>query len=95
MTGPEHYREAEQLLGARRSGESADDAASRLAEAPIHATLALAAATAADSPAWQQTIGKPPPPEIRPADPPPQFMRDLQRRQRPRDFPRCGSVTQP
>jgi hypothetical protein len=46
MTGPEHYREAEQLLGARRSGESAEDAASRLAEAQIHATLALAAATA-------------------------------------------------
>jgi hypothetical protein len=46
MTGPEHYREAEQLLGARRSGESAEDAASRLAEAQIHATLAVAAAMA-------------------------------------------------
>ena len=61
MTGPEHYREAEHLLGARRSGESAEDAASRLAEAQIHATLAIAAATAGDSPAWQRTIGEPPP----------------------------------
>jgi hypothetical protein len=59
MTGPEHYREAEQLLGARRSGESAEEAASRLAEAQIHATLALAAATALngkdDHLAWQET----------------------------------------
>jgi hypothetical protein len=65
MTGPEHYREAEQLLGARRSGESAEEAASRLAEAQIHATLALAAATALtgedDHLAWQETASERPP----------------------------------
>jgi hypothetical protein len=72
MTGPEHYREAEQLLGARRSGETAEDAASRLAEAHIHATLALAAATAFAQPAdddahraWQRATGELPEPEPR------------------------------
>lgn len=70
MTGPEHYREAEQLLGARRSGESAAEAASRLAEAQIHATLALAAATALAQSAgddghraWQRATGELPEPE--------------------------------
>ena len=71
MTGPEHYREAEQLLGARRSGESAENAASRLAEAQIHAMLALAAATALadDDQAWQRAAGvlpEPLPPRQRP-----------------------------
>ena len=65
MTGPEHYRQAEQLLGARRSEESAAEAASRLAEAQIHAMLALAAATALtgedDYRAWQETASVRPP----------------------------------
>lgn len=46
-TGPEHYREAERLLVAAgiplRSGEPRID---RIAAARVHATLALAAATA-------------------------------------------------
>ena len=45
MTGPEHYREAEQLLN-----EADDDStivpADLIAQAQVHATLALAAATA-------------------------------------------------
>jgi hypothetical protein len=40
MTGPEHYREAERLISI-----PADDHGLRVAQ--IHATLALAAATAA------------------------------------------------
>lgn len=61
MTGPEHYREAERLLArladedvmqdAKDTGISADAFAVVLshtvAEAQVHATLALAAATAA------------------------------------------------
>jgi hypothetical protein len=48
MTGPEHYRKAEQLLMA--AGEvSAGDLDQRLAAAHVHATLALAAATWAGS----------------------------------------------
>lgn len=50
MTGPEHYREAERLIA--RSNECyADDPAVVLAleEAQVHATLALAAATALDA----------------------------------------------
>lgn len=45
MTGPEHYREAERLLAEAHGGISvhADNAR---AEAQVHATLALAAATA-------------------------------------------------
>lgn len=51
MTGPEHYREAEQLLADSRKIErgSATDV-SMLAEAQVHATLALAAATALNCP---------------------------------------------
>lgn len=50
MNGPEHYREAEKLLGyaeardAEQRGDEQD--MSFLAEAQAHATLALAAATA-------------------------------------------------
>jgi hypothetical protein len=50
MTGPEHYRQAEKLLGfaealpAEERGGAED--MSFLAEAQVHATLALAAATA-------------------------------------------------
>ncbi|MFB7711642.1 hypothetical protein [Streptomyces sp. NPDC056105] len=50
MTGPEHYREAEKLLGyaEARDAEQRGDAEdmSLLAEAQVHATLALAAGTA-------------------------------------------------
>ena len=50
MTGPEHYREAERLVGevvARvdLGGVSADAANYNLAVAQVHATLALVAAT--------------------------------------------------
>lgn len=50
MTGPEHYREAERLLaeGLHVLGEDGPltGAAEPLAAAQVHATLALAAATA-------------------------------------------------
>lgn len=49
MTGPEHYREAERLLfeaGKLYAGDQREPGL--LAEAQIHATLALAAATAAN-----------------------------------------------
>lgn len=49
MTGPEHYREAERLLADARH-EGADGVAyvrpENIAAAQVHATLALAAATA-------------------------------------------------
>lgn len=46
MTGPEHYRRAEQLLDAGRTSEDAETAANRIAQAQVHATLAFVAATA-------------------------------------------------
>ena len=49
MTGPEHYREAEQLLASglfHRDEGRPEPAAAALAAAQVHATLALAAATA-------------------------------------------------
>ena len=52
MNGPEHYREAERLLvHTERSvvdsfGEGAECARQQIAMAQVHATLALAAATA-------------------------------------------------
>jgi hypothetical protein len=49
-SGPEHYREAERLLGVAEEPEVI-----RLAEAQVHATLALAAATAL--PAAQRYVG--------------------------------------
>ena len=76
MTGPEHYREAERLAGrARRyaNRNDADPAVGQLlaAEAQVHATLALAAATAlqpsnfgmqrAESKAWRAAAGTPEP----------------------------------
>lgn len=51
MNGPEHYREAERLLGEVRKGYedgptmSYQHESCTLAEAQVHATLALAAAT--------------------------------------------------
>ncbi|EYT83961.1 hypothetical protein CF54_04175 [Streptomyces sp. Tu 6176] len=55
MTGPEHYREAERLLGMAHHftyGDGADpvSGAALAAEAQAHATLALAAATAMSAP---------------------------------------------
>lgn len=53
MTGPEHYQEAERLLATAYEDnltayEGENPAAARqIAEAQVHATLALAAATAA------------------------------------------------
>jgi len=45
-TGPEHYRNAEQLLAQTESPSwHAEDSPATLAEAQVHATLALAAAT--------------------------------------------------
>ncbi|MFE2407016.1 hypothetical protein ACFXDE_01595 [Kitasatospora sp. NPDC059408] len=51
MTGPEHYHEAEQLLADVRkiptlNDETSPAAVLLIAEAQVHATLALAAATA-------------------------------------------------
>ncbi|MGA5424572.1 hypothetical protein [Streptomyces lavendulocolor] len=45
MTGPDHHRLAEALL-AKANRAEADDAPTLLAAAQVHATLALAAATA-------------------------------------------------
>ena len=53
MNGPEHYREAERLLAEVRKGYEVGPTMSyqpescALAEAQVHATLALAAATVA------------------------------------------------
>ncbi len=65
MTGPEHYTEAERLI--RASSHPYADVAAALAEAQVHATLALAAATAmaaygetmppADGQAWDSVAG--------------------------------------
>jgi len=46
MSGPEHYRKAEQLLDGDIMYRNVEGAPNRLAEAQVHATLALAAATA-------------------------------------------------
>lgn len=55
MRGPDHYREAERLLGVAEQrvsenwpAESGEHKADILAAAQVHATLALAAATAAE-----------------------------------------------
>ena len=46
MNGPDHYRCAElRVSEAHRAGADLDYAALRMAEAQVHATLALAAAT--------------------------------------------------
>jgi hypothetical protein len=75
MTGPEHYREAEALLmSADEADEDRDGDPGRplrlIAEAQIHATLALAAASAllsgaggviplAEYDAWAKVAGEP------------------------------------
>lgn len=55
MTGPEHYREAERLLAesqtiVRPYDEGHCEADRTIAEAQVHATLALAAVTAMSAP---------------------------------------------
>jgi hypothetical protein len=73
MTGSEHYAEAERLVAKARSlgGDTYNSVQVRpqviLAEAQVHATLALAAATAHhDADAWRSVLAKPVPPH-RPA----------------------------
>ncbi|MFJ6617606.1 hypothetical protein ACIQOW_08525 [Kitasatospora sp. NPDC091335] len=52
LTGPEHYREAQQrLLMAWEDDRSPENSAHLVAEAGVHATLAVAAAVALGSPA--------------------------------------------
>jgi hypothetical protein len=50
MTGPEHYREAERLLGEAVETHDGQPADTCLARAQVHATLALAAANALTGP---------------------------------------------
>jgi hypothetical protein len=63
MTGPEHYSMAERLLESAAARSSSADYTHTLAEAQVHATLALAAATAiswpslAEGAAWQEVAG--------------------------------------
>jgi hypothetical protein len=66
MTGPDHYRKAEELAAKAHEylgqGEGQHSAAVWAAVAQIHASLALAAATAlgtraADSRAWADVAG--------------------------------------
>jgi hypothetical protein len=67
MNGPEHYAEAERLAARARSlggGDTYNSVQVRpqaiLAEAQVHAILALAAATAAqDAHAWRAVLAKP------------------------------------
>lgn len=55
-SGPEHYREAERLLEYGPHDEQEPERVLRdFAEAQVHATLALAAATAMGAPAGAQT----------------------------------------
>jgi hypothetical protein len=62
MTGPEHYREAERLLKKASHytyGDGGDPAtgAAFAAEAQVHATLALVAATAMSAPVEGGVLG--------------------------------------
>jgi hypothetical protein len=72
MTGLEHYAEAERLIAIARTdpgrpelycNSSQAQIAHILADAQVHATLAIAAATATASGAWD-AVTKPPPPTI-------------------------------
>lgn len=61
MTGPEHFREAERLIRdsaayLRPSGEGHCEADRTIAEAQVHATLALAAAYALAAPVAGQPL---------------------------------------
>ena len=64
MTGPEHYRRAEALV-AKGTDDPTERGANRVAAAQVHATLALAAATAlgtdlevSDYTAWRKVAAK-------------------------------------
>jgi hypothetical protein len=65
MTGPEHYGKAEELLGQAEELLEADEPSAAtwsVEQAQVHATLALAAATAlqgidSEQPAWIGTAG--------------------------------------
>jgi hypothetical protein len=65
MTGPEHYGKAEELLGQAEELFKADEPAAgswAVGQAQVHATLALAAATAlrnidSEEPAWADIAG--------------------------------------
>jgi hypothetical protein len=65
MTGPEHYRQVEQLIATARDTaqaptlESTHRHAQTIAEAQVHAMLALAAATgvSSDSREWHDVAG--------------------------------------
>ncbi len=78
MTGPEHFKHAEQLLDWASAGElDSNIERYHLAAAQVHATLAVAAATAlmSDVPivdwrAWYKAAGTPrPPPPPGPREP--------------------------
>ncbi|MET8334427.1 hypothetical protein [Streptosporangium canum] len=56
MTGPENYREAEKLLdAAENTPMGSDEERYYLGAAQVHATLALAAATALNAPLHDNT----------------------------------------
>ncbi|MFE0027086.1 hypothetical protein [Amycolatopsis sp. NPDC059021] len=64
MTGPEHYSEAEDHLETAVEEDGSEQARYHLAAAQVHATLALAAATASagrmgnrTSTAWDKATG--------------------------------------
>ena len=64
MTGPQHYRMAEELIAnAANLDFPSDEYAQTLAESQVHATLALAAAAGVGRPslaegeAWQEVAG--------------------------------------
>lgn len=77
MTGPEHYREAERLLTVGVGQRGSDTDRICVAAAQVHATLALAAATALSDPndgmpvpdwtAWNQAAAVPEPKPLRAA----------------------------
>lgn len=65
MTGPDHYRQAEELMGALvgRDRGSVPGEEGIVAEAQVHAILALASATAlheehGDIRAWREATGQ-------------------------------------
>jgi hypothetical protein len=66
MTGPEHYEEAERLLATvKGTGYGDEMARDRLAAAQVHATLALAAATALGAPVDREADSGLPPEDAR------------------------------
>lgn len=58
MKGPEHYKRAEELLDKARFEKNPATKAEQLAEAQVHATLALLAATVHTGQATQDQIRK-------------------------------------